>query len=153
SYGTSMAGSPILESSTDYRKASAPRILRNGATSNAFTRVVKRGMVMEFRILGELEVVSDAGEPLSIRPQHRAIICVLLVLAQRDRPVRTDELTRMLSEETATAPALKSAVSKVRGLLPDRLPAGHRGYQICLLPGDTVDLLEFGDLVRQARLA
>jgi DNA-binding SARP family transcriptional activator/RecA/RadA recombinase len=108
---------------------------------------------MEFRVLGELEVWSDAGELQALPPQIRAIVCVLVLLSDQGRPVRGDELTRLLSEE-GDSQLLRSAISKARRTLtPDRLLGGRSGYRLNLREGDIVDLTQFRDYVNQARLS
>src|SRR5215470_8877729 len=102
---------------------------------------------MEFRVLGELEVLSDAGELQALPPQIRAIVCVLVLLSDQARPVRGDELARMLSEE-GDSQLLRSAMSKARRIItPGRLLGGRSGYRLDFCQGDIVDLKQFRDSV------
>ena len=110
---------------------------------------------MDFRILGRLDIRSDAGEPITVsQPLLRAAICVLLLKA--DRPLTSERLGELLWDEGAgrKAGALKTGISGVRRLLTTaRLPPGHGGYRLRLDDHDTLDLREFRALGAQAREA
>jgi DNA-binding SARP family transcriptional activator len=108
--------------------------------------------VIEFRILGPLEVVGDDG-PLALGGQKlRALLGLLLVRA--GEVVATDRLVSDLWGEhppkTATT-SLQNFVSQLRKLLgPDALETKPPGYVLHVDP-EGFDLARFERLVAQAR--
>lgn len=111
---------------------------------------------MEFRVLSRLELRSDEGAPITVsQPLIRAAICVLAL--KTDQPLASEQLRDLLWEPGVAdrrAGAIKTCVSGVRRVLThERLPHGHAGYRLRLLPGDTVDVLRFRDLASRAREA
>ena len=108
--------------------------------------------MLEFRILGPLEVV-DGGEPIAVAGRNqRALLTVLLL--RGGRPVSTERLVDELWGETpprtATA-SLQNAVSQLRKVLgADVLVTRSTGYAL-EVDLDQVDLGRFERLVRQAR--
>ena len=110
--------------------------------------------VIEFRILGSLEVV-DRDRLLALgSPQQRALLAVLLV--HRGEPVSSDRLIDALWGERAPASAVKIVqgyVSNLRKVLGDGLllTRGH-GYLLQPQRGQT-DLDRFEALVAEGRHA
>src|SRR5690349_2206586 len=94
---------------------------------------------MEFRILGPLEVVNDAGLVAPGGPLPRALLAMLLLHA--NQPVPVSRLTAALWGEDAPASAgrtLQVYVSRLRKAVDDRdrLVIGPAGYQLRVLPGE-----------------
>ena len=110
--------------------------------------------MIEFRVLGSLEVV-DADRPLSLgTPKQRALLAVLLI--HRGEPVSSDRLIDELWGERAPASAIKIVqgyVSNLRKVLGDGLLVTRgRGYLLNTGPGRT-DLDRFEALVADGRRA
>jgi DNA-binding SARP family transcriptional activator len=108
---------------------------------------------MEFRILGPLEVVDDAGEAVVVSGQkQRALLAILLLRAPEvvstDRLV--DELWGEQAPRTATA-SLQNSISQLRKMLGgDRLVTRSPGYVLRIEPGE-LDLDRFERLLQEAR--
>jgi len=108
--------------------------------------------VLEFRILGPLEVLEgETTLPLGGRNQ-RALLTLLLLRA--NEPVSSERLVNELWGEnpprTATA-SLQNAVSQLRKLLgPGLLHTRPAGY-VLELDGNQLDLVRFERLAREAR--
>ena len=108
--------------------------------------------MVEFRILGPLEVSRD-GEQLQLSGQkQRALLALLLVEA--NRVVSTDRIMDALwgEQPPRTAPtSLQNFVSQLRKLLgPETLVTKPPGYQLRLEP-DQLDLERFRRLVEEGR--
>ena len=111
------------------------------------------GGTMDFRILGPLEVLDEAGAPLALGGQKQRAVLALLLL-ERGRVVPTEVLVdRLWGEEpprTATT-SLQNAISRLRKLLgPDRLLTKAPGYAL-RVEADELDLGRFERLVGEAR--
>jgi DNA-binding SARP family transcriptional activator len=110
--------------------------------------------VIEFRLLGALEVV-DGDRPLTLgRPKQRALLAVLLL--QRGEPVSSERLVDELWGQEAPASAIKIVqgyVSSLRKELGDGVlvTRGH-GYLLAAAPGQ-VDVDRFESLVAEGRRA
>ena len=108
--------------------------------------------MLEFRILGPLEVVDgDTPVPLSGRNQ-RALLALLLL--RSGRPLSSERLVNELWGEhpprTATT-SLQNTISQLRKLLGhDLLHTRPAGY-VLELDDDQLDLVRFERLVREAR--
>src|SRR3954453_1477013 len=94
---------------------------------------------MEFRILGPLEVCTDAGAIVLGGPLPRALLAMLLL--HPNQPVPTERLTGALWGEAASAGAgrtLQVYVSRLRKALdePERLVIMPAGYLLRVLPGE-----------------
>ena len=107
--------------------------------------------MLEFRILGPLEVLAD-GEPVALRKKQRALLTLLLLRV--GEVVSTDELIEELwaGRPPATArDALQNYVSQLRKALgPDVLLTRDSGYLLEAMP-EQVDLARFERLVAEAR--
>lgn len=118
-------------------------------------------MVIDFRILGPLEVIRD-GVPLRLGgPRTRALLAALLIEA--DRFVSRDRLIDELwgDEPPATAEnALQVQVALLRRLLPGRIETGGAAYRLAARPHE-IDARRFevaveaahGSLERNPRMA
>jgi DNA-binding SARP family transcriptional activator len=110
--------------------------------------------MLEFRLLGPLEVVSDEG-PIDIAGQRQRALLALLVL-RANQVVPSDTLVELLwgEEPPRTAPtSLQNAVSQLRKLLgPSVLLTRPPGY-VLDVDNDQVDLGRFRRLVARARSA
>jgi DNA-binding SARP family transcriptional activator len=109
---------------------------------------------VEFRLLGELEVLAG-GEPIALGgAKQRALLALLLL--ERGRAVSTDRLIDAIWSGRAPATAQKSIQVYVSGLRKalgdDRIVTRGRGYELVVQPGE-VDVDVFDDLVRDARTA
>ena len=110
--------------------------------------------LVEFRILGPLEVV-EHGRPVAVgAPKVRALLAVLLL--HRGEVVSTDRLIDALWGERASATAVKTVqvyVSNLRKALGDGLLVTRgRGYVLETEPWQ-VDADRFDALVADGRLA
>jgi DNA-binding SARP family transcriptional activator len=109
---------------------------------------------VEFRLLGELEVLAG-GEPIALGgAKQRALLALLLL--ERGRAVSTDRLIDAIWSGRAPATAQKSIQVYVSGLRKalgdDRTVTRGRGYEFVVQPGE-VDVDAFDDLVRDANTA
>jgi DNA-binding SARP family transcriptional activator len=94
--------------------------------------------VVEFRILGPLEVLGDDGRPVALPPAKPRALLVLLLL-NRNRTVRTDMLVDQLWDERPPATATKTVqvyVSQLRKGLGDRLQTRPGGYELRVGDGE-----------------
>ena len=110
--------------------------------------------MIEFRLLGSLEVVEGDRRLALGSPQQRALLAVLLL--HRGEPVSSDRLIDELWGEQAPASAIKIVqgyVSNLRKVLGDGLLVTRgRGYVLQAEPGQT-DLDRFESLVAEGRRA
>ena len=112
-----------------------------------------RSSLVEFRILGPLEVVGDDGRPIAVAaPKVRAVLVLLLL--NRNRVVPADVLVDELWDEQPPATAAKTLqvyVSQLRKALgPERVETAHGGYQLRVEAGE-VDADSFEQLVADGR--
>ena len=110
--------------------------------------------MLEFRILGSLEVLDEGlAVPLAGRNQ-RAVLALLLLHA--NEPVSTERLVDQLWGEhpprTATT-SLQNAVSQLRKLLGTGFLLTRPTGYVLELDADQLDLTRFERLVREARAA
>ncbi len=112
------------------------------------------GALLRFLILGRLEVLGDAGEPVALRaPKLRSLLAVLLLHANRPvNPVRLEAALWPGKPPHSAAGVLRTYVASLRGVLglgkSERTPGLARepgGYRLLLAPGD-FDLTVFDDL-------
>jgi DNA-binding SARP family transcriptional activator len=108
--------------------------------------------VLEFRILGPLEVL-DGETPVPLGGRNQRALLTLLLLRVNE-PVSSERLVNELWGEhpprTATT-SLQNAVSQLRKLLgPGLLHTRPAGY-VLELDGNQLDLVRFERLVREAR--
>jgi DNA-binding SARP family transcriptional activator len=104
--------------------------------------------VVEFRILGPLDVLDDDGRPVALPPAKPRALLVLLLL-NRNRTVRTEVLVDQLWEERPPATATKTVqvyVSQLRKGLGDRLQTRPGGYEL-RVGDDELDADRFERLV------
>ncbi len=110
--------------------------------------------MIEFRVLGSLEVVDDDRQVALGSPQQRALLAALLV--HRRRPVSSDRLIDELWGERAPPTARKIVqgyVSGLRRVLGDGvLVSRGRGYLLQVDPGQT-DVDRFESLVAEGHRA
>jgi DNA-binding SARP family transcriptional activator len=108
--------------------------------------------MLEFRILGPLEVTDD-GEPLQLSGQKQRALLALLLL-DANRVVSTDRIIDSLWGEQpprTAATSLQNFVSQLRKLLgAETLVTKPPGYQLKIAPGQ-FDLERFQGLVDAAR--
>jgi DNA-binding SARP family transcriptional activator len=108
--------------------------------------------VLEFRILGPLEVADD-GEPLQLSGQKQRALLALLLL-DVNRVVSTDRIVDALWGEApprTAATSLQNFVSQLRKLLgSDVLVTKPPGYQLRIAP-EQLDLERFTRLVEESR--
>jgi DNA-binding SARP family transcriptional activator len=110
--------------------------------------------VLEFRILGPLEVL-DEGTPVTLSGRNQRAVLTLLLL-RANEPVSAERLVDQLWGEhpprTATT-SLQNTVSQLRKLLGhDLLQTRPTGYSLDL-NGHRLDLQLFETLLREARAA
>jgi DNA-binding SARP family transcriptional activator len=116
--------------------------------------LLQREQVLQFRILGPLEVVSD-GRALSLGGRNQRALLALLLL-RAGQPVSVERLVDDLWGEhpprTATT-SLQNAVVQLRKLLgPELVRTTPAGY-VLELAGHDLDLRRFEQLVREASAA
>src|SRR5256885_12739198 len=108
--------------------------------------------MLEFRILGPLEV-SDEGEPLQLSGQKQRALLALLLL-DVNRVVSTDRIVDALWGEEpprTAATSLQNFVSQLRKLLgSDVVLTKPPGYQLRIAP-EQLDLERFTRLVEESR--
>jgi len=108
--------------------------------------------VLEFRILGPLEV-ADEGEPLQLSGQKQRALLALLLL-DVNRVVSTDRIVDALWGEApprTAATSLQNFVSQLRKLFgSDVLVTKPPGYQLRIAP-EQLDLERFTRLVEESR--
>lgn len=105
-----------------------------------------------FRVLGPVEVLDDAGQPLAIGgPKPRTLLAAMLL--DVGRPVSTDAIIDAVWGDAPPAQATGTVqvyVSKLRKTLgEDAIRTKHPGYVLDVDPG-TVDHVEFERLRRDA---
>ncbi len=111
---------------------------------------------VEFRILGPLEVVDDAGEPVDLGgPKQRAVLTILLV--ERGRVVSVERLIeRLWGDEppSSAVGSLQAYVSNLRRALePDRSAGAKASVLVTQAPGYRLDVPEDAvDVTRYERL-
>jgi DNA-binding SARP family transcriptional activator/tetratricopeptide (TPR) repeat protein len=115
--------------------------------------------LVEFRVLGEVELVTGGQSRSLGSPKERCVLAVLLLSA--GRPVSADLLEDCLWADRAPNGAratLQTYVSRLRGRLRDagagqaRLDHGAGGYRL-EVDREQIDLFRFDRLCRQAREA
>jgi DNA-binding SARP family transcriptional activator len=110
--------------------------------------------MLEFRILGPLEVL-DEGNPVGLGGRNQRAVLALLLL-RANEPVSAERLVDQLWGEHAPRTAttsLQNTVSQLRKLLgPGLLLTRSSGYALELDPAQ-LDLMRFERLVREARSA
>ena len=110
------------------------------------------GVDMDFRILGQLEVVAD-GKPAAVTmPKVRILLAALLL--RPDRMVGVDELVDRLWDDNpprTPRPTLQTCVRRLRQSIgdPSRIVTATHGYQI-VIEQDELDLHRFRALVERA---
>jgi DNA-binding SARP family transcriptional activator len=108
--------------------------------------------VLEFRILGPLEVADD-GEQVQLHGQKQRALLALLLL-EPNRVVSTDRIIDSLWGEEpprTAATSLQNFVSQLRKLLgPETLLTKPPGYEL-RVPSAQLDLEQFRHLVDEAR--
>ncbi|HWT23252.1 MAG TPA: winged helix-turn-helix domain-containing protein, partial [Solirubrobacteraceae bacterium] len=113
--------------------------------------MVFHAAVVEFRILGPLEVLSDGAPPARLRAKPRGLLAILLLNA--GRVVSADRLAAELWGETpppSAAKLVQGYVSQLRKALPEaRLETRLGGY---VLHADH-DLARFEALLAEGRAA
>ncbi len=109
--------------------------------------------VLDFRILGPLEVVGDDGVPITLGgTKQRALLAVLLLRA--GEVVSSEALVLALWGEEAprtATPSLQNSISQLRKLLgADLLQTRAPGY-VLAVPPESIDLGRFERLIAGAR--
>src|SRR5262249_40400657 len=104
---------------------------------------------IDFRLLGELEVVVD-GNPVPLGgAKQRALLALLLL--ERGKTVSTDRLVEAIWSGRPPETAQKSIQVYVSGLRKalgqDRIVTRERGYELFVSPGET-DVDRFDELLR-----
>ena len=116
--------------------------------------MLQRGEVLEFKILGPLEVVRD-GTPVALSGRNQRAVLTLLLL-RANETVSTERLVDQLWGEhppRTVVTSLQNTVSQLRKLLgPGLLHTRPTGY-LLELDGSQLDLSRFEQLVRRARAA
>ena len=115
--------------------------------------------LLEFRILGPVQVLDDGGQLLPLGgAKQRATLAMLLL--RRNEVVSRDQLEEGLwgnSPPPSAGPTIKTYVSRLRSILPGetqaaRLVAQASGYRLRVEPGE-FDLERFESLIETGRRA
>ncbi len=108
--------------------------------------------MLEFRLLGPLEVSDETGPLLLGGQKQRAVLALLLLDAPK--PVATDRLINALWGETpprTASTSLQNFISQLRKTLgPELVVTKQPGYALAVRP-DQVDLERFRALVAESR--
>jgi DNA-binding SARP family transcriptional activator len=116
--------------------------------------VVRHAAVIEFRILGPLEVMADGSAPASLPAKPRALLAILLLNA--NQVVTADRLVAGLWGEEpppSAAKLLQGYVSKLRSVLPEPLLETRPGGYLLTVDAGALDLARFEDLLADGRAA
>jgi DNA-binding SARP family transcriptional activator len=117
--------------------------------------VRSRGVALEFRILGPLEVLEDDRPARLGGPRQRAVLVTLLIHAGETVP--TSRVIDNVWDEAppaAAANVLQGYVSSLRKALGrDRIATRGTGYALVLGARDKSDVRRFEELVAQAEVA
>jgi DNA-binding SARP family transcriptional activator len=115
------------------------------------------GRGVQFGLLGPLTVVKDAQLTPITAPKQRVVLAALLL--KDGHTVGLDELADAVwgQEHPRSAElTLRNYIRRLRSVLDDddglRIRTRHRGYQICVAPGE-LDVTTFESLQRSARTA
>lgn len=124
------------------------------ASATNLPRYLKRGLDMEFRLLGPFEAAVDgAAVELGIRRQERLLLAILLGEAGRLVPTgRVIELLWGDRPPASARSAVHTYIGRVRAALAVhgvRISTSNDGYMVSP-EGLTVDVHEFAALVRRA---
>ncbi|TYB71166.1 hypothetical protein FXF51_01650 [Nonomuraea sp. PA05] len=97
---------------------------------------------MRFEVLGRLTVHAE-GQQIALSPLKRRLVAALLLAGPAG--ILAEELMKALwGDDWGREGGLKTQVSELRLLLPERIPAGGpAGYRLDLLPSDSFDLNEY----------
>src|SRR3954466_10452614 len=110
--------------------------------------------MLEFRILGPLEVIDDDRRIELGGARQRAVLAILLL--HRGETVSVDRIVDLMWGERPPATAVKTVQVYVsllrRALTEDVLVTARGGYALEVAP-DRVDAERFARLVEQARVA
>lgn len=107
-----------------------------------------RGGSVQIRILGPIEVVSDGGATASLSPQLRRALA-LLVIAD-GAIVSTDRLAEYIADGHVEGSAVRTAVSRLRKVVGDRIEHHDGGYRLDLARA-RLDATEFNRRCCEAR--
>ncbi|MFI7643591.1 AfsR/SARP family transcriptional regulator [Nonomuraea sp. NPDC049400] len=105
---------------------------------------------MRFEVLGRLTAyANDQQVPLS--PLKRRLIAALLLTGPTGILAKDLRAALWGDRSWGMEGGLKTQVSQLRGILPDRIPpGGPAGYRLALQPGDSVDLHDYRALCSDA---
>ncbi|MEU7855170.1 BTAD domain-containing putative transcriptional regulator [Nonomuraea sp. NPDC049141] len=105
---------------------------------------------MRFEVLGRLAVYAD-GQQVPLSPLKRRLVAALL-LAGPTGILAEDLMKALWGDDWGREGGLKTQVSELRLLLPDRIPVGGpAGYRLGLQSGDCFDLADFRALCSDGR--
>lgn len=111
----------------------------------------KEGVVVEFSVLGPLEV-RDGGTAVELSPKLRELLAVLL--CRRNTLVTTPWLAQALWTRSSPRSAVKTLQAYVhhlrKALGPERLPSRPPGYVLLVRPGE-LDADRFAALLDHSR--
>jgi predicted ATPase/DNA-binding SARP family transcriptional activator len=105
---------------------------------------------VEFRVLGTLEVLDNAGQPVELRGSKLRTLLAALVL-RAGQPVSADRLADLLwgeSPPSGSANALQAQVSKLRRLLADAPVEGRDGGYVLAIDPELIDSERFAKLAK-----
>ena len=103
---------------------------------------------MRVEVLGQIQVVSD-GAVVAVSPQLRRLIGLLV--AAGGETVSSARLAEYVADGMADS-TVRTAVSRLRKVVGDRLESGDGGYRLMLGNGE-LDVSIFDGMVKRARSA
>jgi predicted ATPase/class 3 adenylate cyclase len=108
------------------------------------------GADVRLGILGRTEVRDDAGAALALTPQLRRLAALLVV--SDGAPVSADRIAEYLADGPVDGSVVRTAVSRLRKVLGDRVQTVEAGYRLLLAPHE-LDGSRFIALYDRARTA
>ena len=108
------------------------------------------GADVKLGILGRLEVCDDEGEVLGLTPQLRRLAALLTV--SDGASVSADRIAEYLADGPVDGSVVRTAVSRLRKVLGERVQTTEAGYRL-VLPPEELDASRFVALCDRARTA
>ncbi len=101
-------------------------------------------------ILGRVEIWDDQGNAVSLTPQLRRLLALLV--AERGSTVSSGRIAEYIADGRIDGSLVRTAVSRLRKSLGDRIETATTGYRLVLC-ADELDADRFSELCERARTA
>ena len=105
---------------------------------------------MRLGILGRIEIWDDTGATVGLTPQLRRLVALLV--AAGGAPVTSERIADYIADGRIDGSVIRTAVSRLRKSLGDRIETTLTGYRLTLGPGE-LDADRFAELCDVARTA